>query len=410
VGCKREGAGGVCTLVMRFTGPAMRAVLAGAACAAGLVGATLGAPAVRAQTSQGTSPCDYVGQLPQCVAALGPLVDVTREWRDYQAATVQLVPISDYASDPEDGPPPLGVGTCGGETQHAAADGSTVPDGRVVAQPPAGIPAPPGTHGPYCLLSYFASDFTALCSGCHRVLVDFAGIPVGDTSSPGADGHWAARFSMSQLNVSAPFDGHSPNMKNLCSDKFFNPSAGSECQPYAQVDGYGLEFEGDATIYHHYPLEGRYYNGPAYLAGNGTKVAPYHWVDGAYFDVDPMGATGLTMWYGVGYRGRGDAAPDTDQSYGCLCEVPPIGHSAYSASYPLTDVSTPSGGGHHGGGGGRGAVAASSVAGADVTALPDTAAGSAGDDLPAMLAGGAGVALVVAARRRRRTRRATRVA
>jgi hypothetical protein len=343
------------------------------------------------------------------VAALGPLVDVTREWGAYQAATVQLVPITDYASDPEDAAPPFGVGTCGGETEHAGADGSTVPQGRVVGKAPKGVPPPPGTTGPYCLLTYFASDFTALCSGCHRVLVDFAGIPVGSASSPGADGHWAARFSASQLNVSAPFNGHSPNIKNLCSDKFFNPSAGSACQPYAQLDGYGLEFEGDATIYHHFPLEGRYYNGPQYLAGDGSKQAPYHWVNGAYFDVDPMGATGLSMWYGVGYRGRGDATPDTDQSYGCLCEVPPVGRSAYSPSYPLADSSeggagNGNGGGHHGHGPG-GQVSASSVAGADVTALPDTAASGAQSGLPALLGAGLGGAVAVLGRRRRDARR-----
>jgi len=395
--------------VIGFARPPLRVLLAGAACALGLLGA---AAPVAAQTLPGPdrfSPCDYAPQLPQCVPALGPLLDVSRHWRDYQAATVQLVPISDYASDPEDGPPPFGVGTCGGETVHPAADGSTVPDGRVVPAPPAGIPGPPGTHGPYCLLTYFAADFTTPCTGCHRMLVDFAHIPAGTSATPGADGHWAARFSASNLNVSAPFDGHSPNIKNLCSDKFFNPSPGSTCTPYAQIDGYGLEFEGDATIYHHFPLEGRYYNGPQYLAGNGTRQSPYHYVNGAYFDVDPMGSKGLTMWYGAGYRGKGDSAPDTDQSYGCLCEVPPVGHSAYSVSYPLDahgasqsgDDSGNNGGGH----GGGSQVVASSVSNPTITSLPNTAAPAADAARTALLAALVMCApLAIAGPRRRRRR------
>lgn len=353
----------------------LRVLLASAAATAT---ALFAVPAAAQTAPQGTSPCDYSSQLPQCVPALGPLRDVSALAADYQAATVQLVPIGDYTSDPEDAPPPLGVGVCGGETSHPAADGSQPPPGQVVQAPPHGVPAPPGTHGPYCLLTYLATDFSPLCSGCHRLLVDFAAIPAGDSTSPGADGHWAARFSSTTFNVTSPFNGHSPNVKNLCSDKFFNPSPGSDCTPYAQTDGYGFEYEGDSSIYHHYPLEGRYYNGPAYLAGDGTHEHPYHWVTGAYVDLDPQGATGLTVWYGAGYRGRGDSAPDTDQSYGCLCEVPPVGHSAFSPSYPLADLTAQPNGGSGGRGGDVGGdVVATSVSNATPATLPNTAASAA---------------------------------
>jgi len=371
-----------------------RIVAAGAAVLTALVAV----PAAAQTSPQGTSPCDYSAQFPQCLDALGPLRDVSAEAAAYQAATVQLVPIGDYASDPEDAPPPLGAGVCGGETTHPAADGSAPPQGQVVQAPPKGIPAPPGTHGPYCLLSYLSTDFSPLCSGCHRLLVDFASIPAGTSTTPGADGHWAARFSSTTLNVTSPFNGHSPNVKNLCSDKFFNPSPGSDCAPYAQIDGYGFEYEGDSSIYHHYPLEGRYYNGPAYLAGDGSHKHPYHWVTGAYVDLDPQGNAGLTVWYGVGYRGIGDTTPDTDQSYGCLCEVPPVGHSAFSPSYPLADLSAPSGGNGHGAGPD---VVAESVSNATpATVLPNTSAPLA----PASLAGVAALALLAALRLRRRTR------
>jgi hypothetical protein len=373
-----------------------------AACAA-LVGAAaaalLAVPAAAQTAPQGTSPCDYSAQFPECVAALGPLRDVSAQAAAYQAATVQLVPIGDYAADPEDAPPPLGAGACGGETVHPPAAGAAPAQGQVVQAPPRGVPAPPGTHGPYCLLSYLGTDFSPLCSGCHRLLLDFAAIPQGTASTPGADGHWAARFSSTTLQVSSPFDGHSPNVKNLCSDKFFNPSPGSDCTPYAQTDGYGFEYEGDSSIYHHYPLEGRYYNGPAYLAGDGSHKHPYHWVTGAYVDLDPMGSTGLSLWYGAGYRGRGDTAPDTDQSYGCLCEVPPVGHSAYSSSYPLADLSAQSSGG--GGGHSPGAdVVAESVSNATPASLPDTSSPAA----HAALAGLAAAVLLATTRLRRRPR------
>jgi len=308
---------------------------------AGTVVAVLAAllPALRATAASSSNPCDLAASLPQCVAALGPLEDVTASWPAYQAALVQAIPISDYAADPEDAPPPLGVGTCGAETSQTAADGTPVPRGTVADAPPPGVPSPPGSHGPYCVLRYLSGDFIAPCPTCHRVLVDYARIPDGTTATPGAGGHFALRLNPSAGlgGVTAPFNGHSPNIKNLCSDKLFNQSPGAQCDAnpfWAQFDQYGLGMEGDAAIYHHFPTEGRYYNGPAYLAGDSVHVA-YHWVRGAYVDLDTGSLKDLTVWYSAGYRGRGDAAPDTDQSYGCACEVPPVGHSAFSPDYAL---------------------------------------------------------------------------
>ena len=287
-----------------------------------------------AASGTGTSPCDQASS-PICGAALGPLRDVTAAWRWYQPALVQPIPVSDYASDPEDAPPPLGVGPCGGETASPASNGQQVPPSTLAAQPPRGVPAPPGSHGPYCLLRYLATDFTPLCSGCHRILLDFAAMPAGTSAQPHPDGHWAARLALSTgFAATAEPNGHSPNIKNLCSDKFINPAPGSTCVPwFTLVDTYGLGIEGDSSTFHHFPLEGRYYNGPEYLAGNGRAV-PYHWVQAAYVDIDPGGA-GASAWYGASYRGAGDPLPDTDQSYGCACEIPPFGTSTLSASYPL---------------------------------------------------------------------------
>jgi hypothetical protein len=282
----------------------------------------------------GTSPCDQVST-PQCGAALGPLHDVTKTWRWYQPALVQPIPISDYASDPEDAPPPAGVGTCGGETASPPSDGKPVPPATVAAHPPPGVPKPPGSHGPYCVLRYLGGDFTHPCDGCHRILLDFAAMPAPAPAQPAADGHWAARISLSTgTSATAEPNGHSPNIKNLCSDKFINPAAGSTCVPwFTLVDTYSLGVEGDSSIFHHFPLEGRYYNGPEYLAGNGRSI-PYHWVQGAYVDVAP-GGSGATAWYGASYRAVNDPLPDTDQSYGCACEIPPFGTSTLSASYAL---------------------------------------------------------------------------
>ena len=304
----------------------LRIALACAAAALALAAGTAGAAAAPAVP---LNPCAGGAPLPQCVDAIGPIVDVSASWGQYQPATVQVVPISDYATDPEDAPPPLGAGVCGGET--SAAPG--LPTGEVMAAPPPGVPAPPGTHGPYCVLHYLASDFSRLAGGSHRLLIDYAAIPAGNPPlAPGADGHWAAKLWQSvSVPAASPPNGHSPNIKNLCSDKFLNPSPGSACALLAPGDEQGIEVEGDSSTYHHFPKEGRYYNGPAYLAGDGARVA-YHYVRGAYVDVS---TSAPAVWYSVDYRGQGDALPDTDQSYGCACEMPPFGHQAFSPDYRL---------------------------------------------------------------------------
>ncbi|MDP9325085.1 MAG: hypothetical protein M3O87_00935 [Candidatus Dormibacteraeota bacterium] len=312
-----------------------------------LLASALTAPASVEGRAASNNPCDTVA-LPICVSALGPLVDVTNSWQSYQPALSQPIPISDYLGDPEDNPPkgvPPGVGTCGGETTHPPPP---IPVSTEVNSLPTFAPgAPPGNNYPYpashyCLLRYIDTDFDQLCSGCRRVLVDYSAIPAGNGISPGSNGHWAARFNAgSDFTPTIPFRAHSPNIKNLCADKFFNEAPGSGCTtPIDQFDLHALEMEGDSTIFHHFPTEGRYYNGPSYLAGDGVAM-PFHWVHGAYFDLDLGGAAGLPIWYSVGYRGIGDLAADTDQSYGCLCEIPPVGHTAFSPTYQV-GAATPS--------------------------------------------------------------------
>jgi hypothetical protein len=310
-----------------------------AAAAVALVGGT--APTSAAASSN--NPCASL-PLPQCTSSLGPLRDVTAAWRQYQPALVQPIPVSDYyPSDAEDADPPVGAGHCGTETTHPPPP---VPASTEVgALPPVFPGAPPGLHRPfpgshYCLLRYLASDFEPLCAGCLRLLLDYGAIPAGNSTSPAAEGHWAGRFTPgSDFNPTISFNAHSPNMKNLCSDKFINPSASSDCVTLQGFDMHGLEMEGDTAIFHHYPLEGRYFNGPAYLAGDGASV-PYHWVHGVYFDLDPKGAAAATVWYSAGYRAVGDTAPDTDQSYGCACELPGVGHQTFSADYTFRAAAT----------------------------------------------------------------------
>lgn len=305
-----------------------------------LMAVALSAPATYEAGAASNNPCDTVA-LPICVAALGPLRDVTSNWQSYQPALVQPVPISDYVADPEDAPPPAGVGVCGGEAAHPPPPIPASTEANALPAPAPG--PPPGDNSPftgshYCQLRYLSTDFDALCAGCRRVLVDYSAIPAGNATSPGADGHWAARFNAgSDFTPTMPFNGHSPNVKNLCADKstLLNTAPGSDCLPaLAQFDEHAMELEGDSSIFHHFPFEGRYFNGPAYLAGDGVGV-PYHWVHGAYFDLNLGGAAGLPVWYSMGYRGIGDPTPDTDASYGCLCEIPPVGHTAFSPTYQV---------------------------------------------------------------------------
>jgi hypothetical protein len=353
--------------------------------------------AANAAPPPSSNPCDYV-PLPSCTTALGPLVDVTAGWRWYQPALVQPIPMSDYSADPAINAP-FPFSPCGGETSTPAANGQAVPPSSPQAPPVAGVPAPPGgwrVGTQYCVLRYLATDFTAPCATCTRVLVDYDRIPAA--SVPGADGHWAGRFTFNGgFTVAIPqVNGHSPNVKNLCADKYFNKGAGSDCTdmsgvnslaPITQFDKYGMGLEGDSGVYHHFSGEGRYYNGPAYLAGDGSSV-PYHWVHGVYQDYDLQGAGSGFAWYGAGYRGLGDAAPDTDlwpPGYACACEVPPVGHSTLSTTFEVKALTAPSP-----------APSATTAAGAGSgggSVLPPTTAGLA----PAVLAALGLVALALGA-------------
>ena len=331
------------------------------AIAAGLAGLGF-AGGTRVVLADPNNPCDAQTAPPFCDSALGPLRDVTATWRTYQPALIQPVPVSDYCAAPptcaggdgEDraplvGPPtPAAAGWCGTETVHQPASGPAIPASIESSTLPAGLPAPPGRNHPYagsryCLLRYVPDDFAPLCSGCHRILIDYAAVPNGtyNSTSPAADGHWAARFTTdSSLSATTPVNEHSPNIKNLCADKFVNPAPGAGCVSYvASLDLGTHEYEGDATIFHHYPFEGRYFNGPSYLAGDGGAV-PYHWVNGAFFDVNPGAPGPLPVWYNAGYRGLGDPLPDTDQSYGCACEAPGSGHTTWSPSLVLAASTT----------------------------------------------------------------------
>jgi len=311
-----------------------------------VAGAALLAPATALAQGNSGNPCDSAPALPFCDSALGALRDVTAAWRTYEAATVQAVPISDYASDPQS----TTNGTCGNETVNgtgippsfpATPPANPLASAHFAGVPPAIPPPPPGgwkQGTQYCVLRYIAADFTPPCSACVRLFVDYDKIPATTVATnpvaPGSLGHWAARMSPgTSMSATAMINGHSPNAKNLCSDKFFNPSPGAECagQPTGQfVNGFdtmGLGIEGNTWHYHHFTLEGRYYNGPYYLAGDGTTVA-LHWVHGFYMDLNLGGPKDGVAYYTAGYAGNGDNTPDLDQSYACL--VPCYLHTTYS--------------------------------------------------------------------------------
>lgn len=375
------------------------------------------------------NPCDSSAPMVQfsswCDSALGPLRDVTANWQSYQPSIVQPIPMTDYCpnepscslGDPEDGPPPVtgptigAAGRCGTETVHqpaspplVAASGEAlnwVAARDMLTSTPSALQPPPGKNNPYlnspyCVLQYLGADFTPLCAGCHRILIDYSAIKSGtyNSTSPASDGHWAARFTTgSNFSSMTPFNGHSPNIKNICADKQFNDAPGAGCTPYwTAFDDGSHAFEGDSTIFHHFPYEGRYYNGPSYLAGDGI-TSPYHWVNGAYFDLDPAGSTSNDVWYAAGYRGNlPNDLPDTDWSYGCACEVPtgtvlttilpdlpglatiPAGggHTTWSQSLTVRSATTPPSGSSPGGPGGAGP----SQAGGSNRGLPTTSTGA----------------------------------
>ena len=258
------------------------------ALAAALVAAFAGS-AQAAPVVQGSSSAPFYDD------ALGPISDVTANWRHYQPADTFCVK----------------------------------PD--VTQYTPGGVGPTVTGRNPACRHSGFARKTTGLvvvrvrtptlCSGCRRLFVDFSKIPKANTP-PAYYAHGHVFYRLSSANGSYTVDpiDHSPNTKNFTNDKLLAPSG----SPQEQIIGAGdlHQFAGyvtDTANFVHTAIQGPYYAGPWYVNRQGRRI------HGVYLDLDVADAQQLPsaqlndVSYAAGFNSGLACPSDADGFYaGCF--------------------------------------------------------------------------------------------
>ena len=211
------------------------------------------------------------------VNPLGPLLDVTADWQHYQ-------PSADFCVHPTVAEVPASPATLTGGVPACQASGFSRGTAGLVERR---VAAPP------------------LCSGCHRLFIDFTRRP-----ADGAAGH--AFFRLNSLNPTftvAP-TAHSPNIKNFTNDYLVAPPGSPTSTVVATVDRFDMAYVGDTTNFAHIGIQGPYYIGPWYLNQQGQRIY------GAYLDLNLNAATRLplaganSIVYATGYNADPATCPD----------------------------------------------------------------------------------------------------
>lgn len=251
-------------------------ILLGAGLAAGLANVGARSMAISVEPPTPAKLIDVQGPFTQ--DPLGPIVDVTRHWRDYQ-------PAEEFCIQPD------------------------------VADFPAATDATDTGADPACRFSGFGHLATGLykvhistpplCAGCHRLFLDYAKIRANQGLTLNAHGH--AYFRPMSLNPTyrvAP-TAHSPNVKNLTNDTLVAPPGTPIPDVTALFDSHAMAYVGDTTGFGHIAAQGLYYVGPWYVNTAGQRI------DGAYLDVDLSQGVSLgnSLLDGIGYAAGFDANP-----------------------------------------------------------------------------------------------------
>ena len=225
---------------------------------------------------------------------MGPLKDVSVNWRHYQ-------PAGAFCIRPD-------------VTQYT----------------PGGAGATATGHDPACRRSGFRRRAKhlvkihvrtpAFCAGCRRFFIDFSKIPT--TTAPGdghAQGH--AYYHLASFNNTYTVDptAHSPNTKNFTNDKLVAPDGSPQAQVIGAWDFHAIEYVTDTRHFIHTKSQGPYYVGPWYLNRHGRRI------HGVYLDVDVADAM---QWpnpqlngigYIAGFNSSGLCPNDDDAFYaGCF--------------------------------------------------------------------------------------------
>ena len=223
---------------------------------------------------------------------MGPISDVTSNWRAFQPATTFCVKpdVAEYAAG-------------GNGATDTGAD-------------------------PICRRSGFARNARnlvrihvktpPLCAGCRRLFIDFSKIPAKN-SPPNAYAHGHAFYRLSSANFTYtvnPVD-HSPNTKNFTNDKLLTPDGSPQETVIGATDLHDMSYVTDTAHFVHTASQGPYYIGPWYLNRRGQKV------NGVYLDVDvrdatrfPGGAQANGIGYTAGFNSGQACLSDDDAYYG----------------------------------------------------------------------------------------------
>ncbi|MGH2792795.1 MAG: hypothetical protein ACRDKG_00670 [Actinomycetota bacterium] len=183
---------------------------------------------------------------------MGPLIDVTGAWTDYQPAVAFCVKPDVYQL--------TGIGpTVTGADPDCAFSGFAPGDSGLVKIE---VQTPP------------------LCNGCRRLFMDYTKIPANEPGVRYAHGH--AYFHYGSFNPTYTVEpiAHSPNVKNFSNDKLVVPE-GSPQEPLVWAfDLHNRTYTGNTTHVVHSEVQGPYYTGPWYMNDQGERIT------GAYLDIN----------------------------------------------------------------------------------------------------------------------------
>ena len=205
---------------------------------------------------------DDFPETPFTQSPMGPLLDVTDAWTDYQPADAFCVKPDGYQV--------LDIGpTVTGLDADCALSGFAPEETGLVK---IAVATPP------------------LCNGCRRLFLDYTGIPAeNDGAVRYARGH--TFFHYGSLNPGYTIEpiAHSPNVKNFSNDKLFVPE-GSPWEPVVWAfDTHNRTYTGNTVHTIHNEPQGPYYTGPWYVNVAGERIT------GAYLDVNVADAGPLPL-------------------------------------------------------------------------------------------------------------------
>jgi hypothetical protein len=228
---------------------------------------------------------DPLPDSPFTQSPMGPLVDATAGWQNYQPADVFCVKTDVFQL--------TGIGPMvnGADPDCEDSGYALTETGLVKIE----VETPP------------------LCAGCRRLFLDYSQIPpVNDPPRLYAHGH--AYVHLTSFNPSYTVEpiAHSPNIKNFTNDKLFVPD-GSPQEPFVWAfDLHAIAYTANTAHIVHSDKQGPYFTGPWYVNIHGDRVY------GAFLDVNVVTDLGPLsidhrlneIGYGAGFHSGEAICPD----------------------------------------------------------------------------------------------------